>query len=137
MTSGSPVKYEIEHIWANHPRRYSKEFEHTADFADHRNLVGDLLLLPKKFNASYGDMTYEKKLPHYNVQNLLARSLDKQCYQNNPGFRQFVDRTGLPFRSYDAFTAEAILDRGKLYAQIAQHIWNPDDLLVDETPCPS
>ncbi len=82
-------------------------------------------------------MTYEKKLPHYNVQNLLARSLDKQCYQNNPGFRQFVDRTGLPFRSYDAFTAEAILDRGKLYAQIAQHIWNPDDLLVDEAPCPS
>lgn len=136
MTSGSPVKYEIEHIWANHPRRHLAEFEHTADFADHRNLIGDLLLLPKKFNASYGDMTYKKKLPHYNSQNLLARSLDTQCYQNNPGFLQFINRTGLPFSSYDEFTAQSILDRGKLYEQIAEHIWNPDDLLVTDTGLP-
>lgn len=132
MTTGSPVKYEIEHIWANHPRRHLNEFEHAADFADHRNLIGDLLLLPKKFNASYGDMAYKKKLPHYNAQNLLARSLDKQCYQNNPGFLQFVKRMGLSFEPYDEFSAQAILDRGKLYEQIAGHIWNPDDLLVTD-----
>lgn len=132
MTSGSPVKYEVEHIWANHPRRHSDEFEHAADFADHRNLIGDLLLLPKKFNASYGDMTYEKKLKHYNAQNLLARSLNAECYKNNPGFRQFLDRTGLPFTPYDDFTAQAVLDRGKLYEMVAQQIWNPEDLLVDD-----
>ncbi len=132
MTSGSPVKYEVEHIWANHPRRHSDEFEHASDFADHRNLIGDLLLLPKKFNASYGDMTYEKKLKHYNAQNLLARSLNAECYKNNPGFRQFLDRTGLPFTPYDDFTAQAVLDRGKLYEMVAQQIWNPEDLLVDD-----
>lgn len=132
MTSGSPVKYEVEHIWANHPRRHSDEFEHAADFADHRNLIGDLLLLPKKFNASYGDMTYEKKLKHYNAQNLLARSLNVDCYTNNPGFLQFLDRTGLPFTPYDDFTAQAVLDRGKLYEKAAQQIWNPEDLLVDD-----
>ncbi|WP_145043312.1 DUF262 domain-containing protein [Mycobacteroides abscessus] len=132
MTSGSPVKYEVEHIWANHPRRHSDEFEHAADFADHRNLIGDLLLLPKKFNASYGDMTYEKKLKHYNAQNLLARSLNAECYKNNPGFRQFLDRTGLPFMPYDDFTAQAVLDRGKLYEMVAQQIWNPEDLLVED-----
>ena len=132
MTAGSPVKYEVEHIWANQPARHSDEFEHAADFADHRNLIGDLLLLPKKFNASYGDMTYEQKLPHYNAQNLLARSLNEQCYQNNPGFLQFVARTGLPFKPYEDFTAQAILDRGKLYEQVAQHVWNPEDLLVTD-----
>lgn len=129
-TSGSPVKYEVEHIWANKPRRHSREFEHAADFEDHRNLIGDLLLLPKKFNASYGDMTYENKLQHYNAQNLLARSLNIECYKNNPGFRQFLDRTGLPFTPYDDFTAQAVLDRGALYEQVAQRIWNPEDLLV-------
>ncbi|GJF12550.1 hypothetical protein NGTWS1803_22600 [Mycolicibacterium cyprinidarum] len=132
MTSGSPVKYEVEHIWANHPRRHSDEFQHAADFADHRNLIGDLLLLPKKFNASYGDMTFEKKLPHYNAQNLLARSLNQHCYQNNPGFLQFLARTGLDFQPYDDFTAQAVLDRGTLYQHVAQRIWNPDDLLVSE-----
>lgn len=137
MTNGSPVKYEVEHIWANHPRRHSDEFEHAADFADHRNLIGDLLLLPKKFNASYGDMPYERKLKHYNAQNLLARSLNSECYKNNPGFRQFLDRTGLPFTSYDDFTAQAVLDRGALYSRVAQHIWNPDDLLGGNDPVPS
>lgn len=132
MTSGSPVKYEVEHIWANHPRRHSGEFESAADFADHRNLIGDLLLLPKKFNASYGDMTYEKKLKHYNAQNLLARSLNAECYKNNPGFQQFLDRTGLPFTAYDDFTAQAVLDRGTLYEKAAQQIWNPEDLLIDD-----
>ena len=133
MTSGSPVKYEVEHIWANHPRRHSHEFEHAADFADHRNLIGDLLLLPKKFNASYGDMPFEKKLKHYNAQNLLARSLHPDCYKNNPGFRQFLDRTCLPFTSYEDFSAQAVLDRGSLYEKAAQRIWNPEDLLVETT----
>lgn len=130
MTSGLPVKYEVEHIWANHPRRHSDEFESAADFADHRNLIGDLLLLPKKFNASYGDMTYEKKLKHYNAQNLLARSLNADCYKNNPGFRQFLDRTGLPFVPYEDFTAQAVIDRGTLYEEVAQQIWNPKALLI-------
>lgn len=89
-------------------------------------------MLPTKFNASYGDMTFEKKLPHYNAQNLLARSLNQQCYQHNPGFRQFVARTGLNFQPYDDFTAQAVLDRGALYQQVAQRIWNPGDLLVSD-----
>ena len=39
---------------------------HPADFAEHRNRIGGLLLLPKSFNASYGDLPYDEKLPHYN-----------------------------------------------------------------------
>jgi hypothetical protein len=48
---------------------------HPADFAAYRNRIGALLLLPKSFNASYGDLPYQEKLSHYNSPNLLARSL--------------------------------------------------------------
>ena len=76
LTNGSKVKYEVEHIWADHPERHTDEFAHEADFRRHRNRIGDLLLLPKQFNASYNDDPYEKKLPHYFGQNLLAASLN-------------------------------------------------------------
>jgi hypothetical protein len=130
MTTAAPVKYEVEHVWANHADRHADEFDHPSDFADHRNLIGDLLLLPKKFNASYGDMPFEEKVIHYNAQNLLARSLHPQCYENNPGFRQFLARTGLAFTPYDTFTAQSIIERGQLYQKVAELIWNPEDLLT-------
>jgi len=75
---------EVEYIWADHPERHIDEFAHPTDFAEHRNRIGGLLLLPKIFNASYGDLPYEDKLPHYDTQNLLARSLHPQCYHQGP-----------------------------------------------------
>ena len=96
-------RYEVEHIWADHPEQHTDEFSHPADFAEHRNRIGGLLLLPKSFNASYGDLPYEEKLPHYNTQNLLARSLHPQCYEYNPGFLRFVQESGLPFRAHSQF----------------------------------
>jgi hypothetical protein len=89
--SEGKTRYEIEHVWANHPERHSDEFSHPVEFAEHRNLIGGLLLLPKALNASYSDLPYEEKLPHYNSQNLLARSLNPQCYANNPGFPHFKE----------------------------------------------
>jgi Protein of unknown function DUF262/Protein of unknown function (DUF1524) len=125
-------RYEVEHIWADHPERHTAEFSHPADFAEHRNRIGGLLLLPKSFNASYGDLTYEEKLPHYNTQNLLARSLHPQCYEHNPGFLHFLNESGLPFKAYAQFTKADLEERGLLYRQIADRIWNPDDLLREE-----
>ena len=94
-------RYEVEHIWADHHERHTDEFGHAADFAEHRNRIGGLLLLPKSFNASYGDLPYEEKLPHYNTQNLLARSLHPQCYEHNPGFLRFRARERSPIsRAY-------------------------------------
>lgn len=55
-----------------------------ADFARHRNRIGDLLLLPKQFNASYNDDPFEKKLPHYFGQNLLAASFRPLSYEKTP-----------------------------------------------------
>jgi hypothetical protein len=124
-------RYEVEHIWADHPQRHSDEFDHPADFAEHRNRIGGLLLLPKSFNASFGDLPYEAKLSHYNTQNLLARSLHPQCYEHNPSFRRFVQESGLPFRPYESFKKVDIEERGVLYRQLAERIWDPDDLLRD------
>jgi uncharacterized protein with ParB-like and HNH nuclease domain len=122
-------RYEVEHIWADHPERHTDEFSHAADFAEYRNRIGGLLLLPKKFNASYGDLTYQEKLPHYLSQNLLARSLHEQCYQRNPGFLQFMQKSGLPFHAHTAFKKADIEARSELYRMLAEKIWNPQALI--------
>jgi len=88
-----------------------------------------LLLLPKSFNASYGDLPFEKKLPYYITQNLLAYTLHPQCYEHNPGFRQFVQQSSLPFKPYQKFDRVALNERCELYRQLAGRVWNPEDLL--------
>ncbi len=119
-------RYEIEHIWANHHERHKDEFSHPSDFAAMRNRVGGLLLLPKSFNASYGDLPYEEKLEHYLGQNLLARSLHPRCYENNPGFLRFVENSGLPFKALSSFHTKEMEDRSDLYLKLAEQIWNPE-----------
>lgn len=128
---GNEVKYEIEHIWADKFDRHKDEFDNEREFSECRNQFGGLLLLPKSFNASYGDMPYGKKLAEYNSGNLLARSLHSNCYQNNPGFLRFVEDSGLPFQSVKNFTKENFDERGELYRQIAKLVWNPEDLMQE------
>lgn len=122
-------RYEVEHIWANHADRHKDEFSHPTDFSNTRNRIGGLLLLPKSFNASYGDLVYEEKLPHYFGQNLLARSLHPTCYENNPGFLKFIQETGLPFKPMDSFHSAEMEERSDLYLRLAERIWNPEQLM--------
>jgi hypothetical protein len=56
--------YEIEHIWADHPELDTDEFSHPSEFREYRYRIGGLLLLPKSFNASYGDLPYAEKSEH-------------------------------------------------------------------------
>jgi len=122
-------KYDVEHIWANKPDRHRGEFPSASEFDDYRNRIGGLLLLPSSFNRAYGALSYEKKHSHYDSQNLLARSLHKNCYELNPGFRKFVRTSGLPFRAHEHFTKADLDERGELYRSIAKQIWDPDQLL--------
>jgi len=39
-------------------------------------------------------------VPHNAKQNLFAASFTGVAYAHQPQFRQFIDRTGLPFRPY-------------------------------------
>ena len=53
--------YEVEHVLADHFDQHQTEFQTESEFQEHRNRLGALLLLPKDFNASYGDMPYPDK----------------------------------------------------------------------------
>ncbi|HEY3566879.1 MAG TPA: DUF262 domain-containing protein [Thermoanaerobaculia bacterium] len=123
--------YEIEHIWADHPERHSDEFAHAGEFSAYRDRVGGLLLLPKSFNASYGDMPYTEKREHYVSQNLLARSLHERAYEHNPGFRRFIEESGLPFQPHPEFKKADLDARQTLYQELAERIWSPDRLMEE------
>jgi hypothetical protein len=134
--------FEIEHIWANHPERYVDEIPDGRDFADVRNRLGGLLLLPKSFNASYGALPYRvsgvdeateeaakkkrHKYPLYFGQNLLAASLHENAYVHNPGFRQMRESTRLPFRAHPEFKRQDLEERHALYVAIAAKVWDPN-----------
>lgn len=120
--------YEIEHIWADHPDRHADEFTHPSEFQEYRNRIGGLLLLPKSFNASYGDLPYAVKREHYLGQNLLAKSLHEGAYDHNPGFRRFIEESGLPFSPHTEFKKADLDSRQELYQRLAGEIWSPERL---------
>jgi hypothetical protein len=80
------------------------------------------VLLPKSFNASFRDMPYREKLPHYLSQNLLAASLHEQTYDHNPDFKTFIQRTGLPFEPHSEFKRADLERRQELYCLIAKRV---------------
>ena len=122
--------FEVEHIWANKYERHTTEFQNEYEFDEHRNKLGDLLLLPKSFNASYGALPFDDKVDLYFGQNLLAQTLSSKAYANNPNFLTKMKSHALPFRAYDSgeFNKQAIVDRQALYLALAKCIW-PDSLL--------
>lgn len=118
--------FEVEHIWADKFDRHTDEFSNSFEFQEQRNRLGDLVLLPKDFNASYGDMPYEEKVEHYFGQNPLAQSLHPRAYENNPSFRRVRDTYGLAFQAYpDSFKKADIEARQELYLDLAKVIWDP------------
>lgn len=127
-TGDKKSPYEVEHIWANHPERHKEEFEHPSDFAEHRNRIGGLLLLPKKFNISYNDKTYSEKVKHYIKENLLAKTLHPLCYENNPDFLKFIKQQGLKFKPLDQFKKADLDTRQALYIALAKYTWRPERL---------
>ena len=62
---------------------------------------------------------------HYDSQNLLARSLNSNAYDHNPGFRRFRENSGLLFCAHAEFRKADLDERQGLYGQLANYIWNP------------
>ena len=118
--------YEIEHIWSDHYEWHTDESGQAEEFKEWRNRIGDLVLLPNGTNQSYGDMKSEDKIPLYVGQNSLASSLTEKTYDHNPNFTNFVSKHNLSFKSYTEFKQETIKERCKLYAELANIIWNKD-----------
>ena len=119
--------FEIEHIWADQYDQHTNEFSNEYDFAQYRNRIGGLLLLPRGFNQSLGSNTYRDKLDAYFGQNMLAKTLHPNCYRNNPSFLSYMDRSGLPFKPYPVdFTRTSLDERQDLYRRICEKIWSPE-----------
>ncbi|MDY0129863.1 MAG: DUF262 domain-containing protein [Methanosarcina vacuolata] len=120
---------DIEHIIADHFNQHTEEFKSEESFQKYRNKFGSLLILPRDKNRSYKDKVYEEKKEMYFSENILARSLNEKCYQNNPQFLKFIDKYNLEFRPIEHFTKEAIQERQELYTELAEIIWNNEKLL--------
>lgn len=90
--------FEIEHIWAKQFTQHQDEFAQEYEF--------------------------EKKMPHYLKENLLAKSLCEKTYENNPNFTKLITEYHLPFKPHDQFKKADIDARQKLYQTICERIWN-------------
>ncbi|WP_129723875.1 DUF262 domain-containing protein [Xylanivirga thermophila] len=127
--------YDIEHIWADDYTQgnHQLEFSTEEEFKDFRNRFGGLLILPKDKNRSLQDMEYSKKVIKYDSENLLARTLNQNCYNNNPLFLCFMNNTQLPFKPYAQFNKAELIERQSLYKEICKKIWdvNKIDLLAN------
>lgn len=117
---------QIEHIWADVFDYHKDEFEQKSDFNWYRNTFGNLILLPKGTNQSFNKDSYEKKLPHYIKQNLLAQTLHPDCYTKNPNFTKWYTTEKLQFNPCVSFTKGDLEKRTGLYEQIAMKIWSPE-----------
>ena len=120
--------YDIEHIICDHHDWFLVEYPEKESFDRHRNMFGGLLLLPMDKNRSLNDSTFDKKLPIYFGENLLAKSLNSDCYQNNPQFKRFYQQEKLNFKHYSSFSKIALQERQKLYEELAKKIWNVNRL---------
>jgi len=128
IPSNIPNPFQVEHIWADKFERHEDEFPSQGEFESYRDRFGGLLLLPSNFNQSLNADTYEEKLRVYYSQNLLARTLNDQCYSNNPGFLRYKDENELPFIPHPEFKKADLDARQNLYRKLCEEIWHPDRL---------
>jgi len=125
--------FQIEHLWCDDYKLYEEEFKQRDDWLHYRNSIGALILLPEGTNQSHSKDPYEKKLPHYLKENLLAKSLHPECYNKNPNFINFIKTFNLPFKAHEHFKKSDIDDRLNLYFEIAKLIWNKETFDKNKT----
>jgi Protein of unknown function (DUF1524) len=99
-------------------------FPAEEDFQEYRNRLGDLLLLPRSFNRSYGDLPYPEKREHYLQQNVLAQTFHEKAYERNPGLRRLIEEWGIPFRPYDELKKIDLEQRQAVVTRLAEEVWN-------------
>ena len=118
--------YDVEHVLADKPERYADEYASEVEFAEERNWIGGLLLIPSSVNRSYGALAYEDKREHYLKENWLAASLHETAYTHNPQLRRFAEIHGLNLQPHAQFGRTELKARQDLYEQIAAQVWSVD-----------
>jgi hypothetical protein len=103
-------------------------FANEAEFADWRNQVASLLLVPADVNRSLQDKPFTEKKAHYARQNFWAASLDASTYQHQPKFTNFATDNILPFKPFENFTKAEQSERRVLLNKMVEMIWSPSRL---------
>lgn len=120
--------FDIEHIWADDYTAVSAIFANEAEFADWRNHIASLLLLPADVNRSLQDKPFIQKRAHYAKQNFYAASLDESVYLHQPQFINFAEMNCLPFMAFDNFSKDEQLKRRELVAKLVEKVWSTQRL---------
>lgn len=127
---GEDRAWHIEHLFPDHA-------DHHPDmtprrFRALRNRIGGLGLLPGPDNSSVRDEPFPEKTMWYRGQNTLLAVLSPGFQNRNPRLNRFrtVHRLEKLLRDFGSAPAlENVVEvRGRLYAALADRIWNPAEL---------
>lgn len=127
---------DIEHLLASDMGKVNADlatgsrstFISTLVFNEKRHSLGGLILLPRGRNRSMKDMSYSEKLARYSGENVLAQTLTRNFYLNQPNWTKFALETGIDCSAIEHADSEAIDRRTELYLTIARKVWNREEL---------
>jgi hypothetical protein len=99
-------------------------FTDAKDYAEHRNLLGALALLPRSRNRSLQDKPYREKLVAYATENVLTQTLCEALYESNPNVATYVhDNPGTGLSAVTDFGKSHIAERAAMYVAVARQAW--------------
>jgi hypothetical protein len=99
-------------------------FADAKDYAEHRNLIGALALLPRSRNRSLQDKPYREKLVAYATENVLTQTLCSALYESNPNVASYVvDNPGVGLSAVTDFGKSHIAERAAMYVAVAKQVW--------------
>ncbi len=120
--------FDIEHILksafdiATLPAEHG--FVDAKDYAESRNRIGALALLPRSRNRSLQDKIYSEKLPVYATENVLTQTLGQSFYTNNPNVdRYLAENLLMGFTALPQFGKAEIAKRASSYTAVAAQVW--------------
>jgi hypothetical protein len=110
-------------------------FVDAKDYAEQRNRIGALALLPRSRNRSLQDKTYSEKLSVYATENVLTQSLGVSFYASNPNVGKFLTENSLmTFTALPEFGKDEIAKRASAYTAVATAVWKKP--ILTDAPVP-
>jgi hypothetical protein len=120
--------FDIEHLFKEAYDTESLPVTHgfvdSKDYAESRNLLGALMLLPRSRNRSLQDKCYRDKLQAYATENVLAQTLCEAFHQNNPNVATYLSvNKSIDLSPINDFAKCDISKRASAYLEVAQKVW--------------
>lgn len=126
--------FDIEHILTSSIEVVRQELGDKWDFVSDnefttvRNNIGGLILLQRGRNRSLKDKSFSEKLSVYSTENILAKTLDKSFYSNNPSWDRFEAKRKFNSTEMEYFNKMSIQTRLEFYFKVSTYIWNAEHI---------